>query len=244
MIQLRDVRKMFGDREVLAGVSFEVPAGGITALVGRSGVGKSVVSRCCLGLLRVDAGEVYIEGERIDAWPERRLTALRSRWPYVVQGAALLDWMSIVENVAVPLERALGLGAKEAWARAEATLEQLGLGDLGRRTPVEVGPGVRKRAAIARALALKPTGVLYDEPTTGLDASAARLIDSLILRAAREGTTSLVVTHDLASLRRIADRVVLLDDGRVAFQGSASEFFARADEHPAIRRFIGPARPR
>ena len=238
MIRLVGVHKRYAGRPVLAGVNLSVPAGGVSFVVGRSGAGKSVLSRCCVGLVRPDAGEVYVGAERIDAWPEHRLTELRRKVPYVVQGSALLDWLDLLENVRVPLVRGLGLSPAEATARAQAALDQVGLSDLARCSPQEVGPGARKRASIARALALSPQAVLYDEPTTGLDPAAARRVDEVIRAAAQRGTTALVVSHDLDSIARIADRVALLDGGQVAFWGSAAEMTARRDELPALRRFF------
>jgi len=240
MIRLVGVHKRFSGRPVLSGVDLEIPGGGVTFVVGRSGAGKSVLSRCCVGLMRVDAGEVHVDGERIDAWPERRLNELRRRVPYVVQGSALLDWMSLADNVCLPLVRGLGLPPAQARERAEAALAKVGLSDLASRAPQEVGPGARKRASIARALALEPKAVLYDEPTTGLDPAAARGVDEVIRALANQGTTALVVSHDLASIERIADRVAMLDEGVIAFHGTGREFFARNEEMPALRRFFRP----
>ena len=238
MIELRRVRKSFGTREILAGVDLEIPKGGVTFVVGRSGAGKSVLSRCCVGLLNVDGGEVWVDGERIDGWPEPKLNALRRRVPYVVQGSALLDWMTLGENVALPLTRALQVPLEEAQRRARTALGEVGLEELFHRRPPEVGPGSRKRASIARALALAPEAILYDEPTTGLDAAAARRVDRLIRAAADRGTTALVVSHDLTSIDAIADRVAVLDNGVIGFFGSGREFFAQRDENPAVRRFF------
>jgi phospholipid/cholesterol/gamma-HCH transport system ATP-binding protein len=134
--------------------------------------------------------------------------------------------------------RALGLGPEEAARRADAALDAVGLSTLASRAPPEVGPGARKQASIARALGLAPEAVLYDEPTAGLDAGAARAVDRLIRRTADLGATAVVVSHDLASLRLIGERVALLDGGRVAFQGGVGDFFAARDEHPAVRRFF------
>jgi len=238
MIQLVDVRKELSGRAVLRGVTLEIPRGGVTFVVGRSGAGKSVLSRCCVGLMRIDAGEVHVAGERIDAWPERKLSELRRRVPYVVQGSALLDWMTLVENVCVPLVGGLGLSAKEARHRAEEALGKVGLADLADRSPQEVGPGARKRASIARALALRPEAVLYDEPTTGLDPAAARGVDDVIRSLASEGTTALVVSHDLGSIERIADRVAVLDEGVIAFHGTSRDFFAQSQREAPLRRFF------
>ncbi|MGC4113684.1 MAG: ATP-binding cassette domain-containing protein [Myxococcales bacterium] len=238
MIRLIGVHKRFSGRPVLAGVNLELPSGGVTFVVGRSGAGKSVLSRCCVGLMRVDAGEVHVDGERIDQWPERKLNELRRRVSYVVQGSALLDWMSLVDNVCVPLVRGLEIKPVEARERAHAALAKVGLSDLADRSPQEVGPGARKRASIARALALAPKAVLYDEPTTGLDPAAARGVDDVIRELANQGTTALVVSHDLASIERISDRVALLDEGVIAFHGPGTEFFAKREELPALKRFF------
>ena len=239
MIRLVGVHKRFSGRAVLAGVDLELPDGGVTFVVGKSGAGKSVLSRCCVGLMRVDSGEVFVAGERIDAWPERKLNELRRRVPYVVQGSALLDWMTLSENICVPLRRGLGLSPSEANERAREALGRVGLSELAEQLPQEVGPGARKRASIARALALRPEAVLYDEPTTGLDPAAARGVDDVIAALAGQGTTALVVSHDLASIERIADRVAILDEGVIAFHGTGREFFARKEEIPALRRFFG-----
>jgi phospholipid/cholesterol/gamma-HCH transport system ATP-binding protein len=238
MIRLVGIEKSFAGRQVLCGLDLEVPESGVTFVVGRSGAGKSVLSRCCVGLLRPDAGEIWIAGERIDLWPERALIELRCRVPYVVQGSGLIDWMDLMDNVAVPLVRALRLPRAEARERARAALAQVGLSELEQKRPPEMGPGARKRAAIARALALRPRAILYDEPTTGLDAAAARRVDRLIREAARAGTTALVVSHDLKSLELIADRVALLDQGVVGYLGGVGEFFRAQEEHPAVRRFF------
>jgi len=238
MIRLVGVHKSFGGPPVLHGVDLEVPAAGVTFLVGRSGVGKSVLSRCCVGLLRVDSGEVHVSGERVDRWPDRKLNELRRRVPSVVQGSALLDWMSLRENVALALERGRAVCAAEARERADKALAQMELAPLSGRTPPEVGPGARKQASIARALALEPMAVLYDEPTPGLDAGEARRGDRLSRQSANRGTAALVVSHDLSSIEGIADRVAVLDEGVIAFLGSAQDFFRARDEVPAVRRFF------
>ncbi len=238
MIRLAGVHKSLGNRQVLEGVDLEVPARGVTFVIGRSGAGKSVLSRCCVGLMRVDSGEVWVDGARIHGWPERKLTELRREVPYVVQGSALLDWLTLAQNVEVPLVRGFGFQLAEAEERARDALVRVDLGELSEKCPPEVGPGVRKQVAIARALALRPKAVLYDEPTTGLDAEAARRVDRLIREAADAGTTALVVSHDLTSLKDVAERVAVLDEGVIAFHGTVPEFLERREEHPAIRRFF------
>lgn len=229
MIRLVQIRKRLSGRDVLAGVDLEVPASGVTFVVGPSGAGKSVLARCTVGLMRIDAGEVHVDGERVDLWPERRLSLLRRRCPYVAQGSGLLDWMTLRENVELPLRKCLRLSPAEARDRTLEALRRVGAEALADRYPREVGPGVHKRAAIARAVGLDPRAILYDEPTTGVDPATARRLDALVRSLADRGTAALVVSHDLESIRRISDRVALLWEGRIAFNGPPAAFFAGRD---------------
>ena len=238
MIALRGVHRSFGGRPILQGVDLALGRGALTFLVGRSGAGKSVLSRCAVGLLAIDRGAIEIDGVEITALSEAALNRLRCEVPYVVQGSALIDWLSLEENIEVPLTRALRLPRAEARERARAALSDVGLDGQQTRLPQELSAGDRKLLAIARALALAPKAIFYDEPTTGLDPHAARRVDELIQRHAAHGATSVVVSHDLDSIRRIAGRVALLDEGRIAFSGSASDFFAAEAQHPAVHRFF------
>ena len=238
MITLRHVHKAFGRRPILQGVDLTLPRGTLTFLVGRSGAGKSVLSRCAVGLLRADQGVIEIDGTEIGRLSESALNRLRSRVAYVVQGSALIDWLSAVENLEVPLTRALGLSRAQARQRACQALDDVGLGDQRDQKPQALSGGDRKLLAIARALALAPEAIFYDEPTTSLDPWAARRVDDLIRTHARQGTTSVVVSHDLTSIRRVAERVALLEEGRIAFNGTAEAFFAAENTHPAVHRFF------
>jgi phospholipid/cholesterol/gamma-HCH transport system ATP-binding protein len=223
-LSLRDVSKSFGASRVLDGLSVDIPLEGITFIVGRSGSGKSVLCRLGVGLLKPDQGTVTCLDEPVHTLPERALSRLRAEVPYLVQGPALLDWLTLLDNVALAKE-----GAK-ADGRALDALRKVGLETFATRFPPEVGPGVRKRAAIARALVLGPKALLLDEPTTGLDREAARQVNDALLAVRAQGVGAVVVSHDYPALSRLADRVVELKDGRVGYQGDAPGFLQRARE--------------
>lgn len=217
-LTLTGISKRFGDHLILEGLSVDVPLEGITFIVGQSGSGKSVLCRLAVGLLKPDAGTVELFGERVDLLPERKLTALRARAPYLVQGPALLDWLTLRKNVA------LADPPSEFDGRADQALERLGLTRFAERKPPEVGPGIRKRAAIARALVLGPEVLLLDEPTTGLDREAAGQVNEALELVRAQGLAVALVSHDYEALRRLADRVVQVKDKQVAFNGPARDF--------------------
>ena len=237
MVELRGVRKAFAGRPVLAGVDLDAGRGEVLFIVGTSGVGKSVTIKHLVGLLRVDAGEIWLDGQRIDHLPERAYPAIRRKVAMVFQSATLFDAMTLAENVALPLRKHQGLRAGPALAEARRRLDEVYLGELADRYPGEVSDGVRKRAAIARALTLEPEVVLFDEPTTGLDPINARRIDRLIRELAdRRGVTAIVVSHDLASIFSIADRIALLYRGVVHACGTPGEIRGSLD--PVVVQFI------
>lgn len=237
MIRMVGVHKAFGGKPVLAGLDLAVARGEVRFVVGTSGVGKSVTIKHLVGLLRVDAGEIWLDGVRIDQLPERAYGDIRRRVAMVFQSATLFDAMTLAENVALPLRKHRGLGATAALADARRRLSEVHLDGLADRFPAEVSDGVRKRAAIARALTLEPEVVLFDEPTTGLDPQSARRIDRLIRELAdRRGVTAMVVSHDLASIFSTADRIALIYQGRVRACGTPAEIRASAD--PVVSQFI------
>ena len=237
MIAFKNVHKAFGGRPVLAGLDLDVRKGEVMFVVGTSGVGKSVTIKHLVGLLRVDAGEIWLDGARIDTLPERAFAAIRRKVAMVFQSATLFDSMTLVDNVALPLRKHGGLRASAARAEARSRLEEVGLAALADCHPHEVGDGVRKRAAIARALTLEPEVVLFDEPTTGLAPIDARRIDRLIRELAdRRGVTAIVVSHDLASIFAIADRIALLYQGAVRACGAPTEI--RTSPDPVVQQFI------
>lgn len=217
-LRLENVVKRFGAATVLDGLTVEIPLVGLTFIVGKSGSGKSVLCRLGVGLLKPDAGDVTLLGERVDRMPERQLVSLRRRVPYLVQGPALLDWLTLEANVALA---AKGLPDD---GRVQRAVARMGLERLAQRRPPEVGPGIRKRTAIARALVLEPTCLLLDEPTTGLDKVAAEQVNDALAEVRAAGLGALVVSHDYGALAKLADRVVEVRQGRVGYQGPAAGF--------------------
>ncbi len=222
-LELRDVDKALGGHPVLRGVSLRAEPGKVLCVVGRSGAGKSVLTRIAIGLLQPDRGEVWLLGSRIDGLSRGKLRRARRGAGLVLQGAALLGWLSLLENVALPLRQGLGLRRREALGRAEEALRGVGLGDDAGLLPSRVSAGARQRAAVARALALEPRAVLYDEPTTGLDPLAARQVDQLIRASADRGASVLVVTHDMETVRTVADETLELAEGALRPQGTSTQ---------------------
>ncbi len=235
-IELRGVRKAFGRKVVLDGIDLEVRDGETLAVIGGSGVGKSVLLKTIVGLLRPDAGTAVVDGRDVRALAREELYELRRRVGYVFQFAALFDSMTVFENVAMGLRR-MRLPPGEIGARVEESLARVELEGFGPRWPAELSGGQRKRVGLARAIAFHPRYLLYDEPTTGLDPVTTAVIDGLILKLAGElAVTSVVVTHDMTSAYRIADRIGMLYDGRIRFLGTPDEIRVCAD--PVVRGFI------
>lgn len=237
MISFRDVTKSFGAKQVLRGVSFDVHPGEVFFIVGASGVGKSVLIKHLIGLLRPDGGEIWLDDDEISQLSERAMYPVRKRCAMVFQHSTLFDSLSCLDNVALPLRKHQGLSVQDAQQAALGRLAQVGMQDFAGRFPAELGDGMRKRVAIARALTLEPEYVLFDEPTTSLDPVSARRVDRLIRQLSDElGMTCLVVSHDLKSIFDIADRIVMLYQGHVKLLGTRDEF--RASDDPIIQQFI------
>jgi phospholipid/cholesterol/gamma-HCH transport system ATP-binding protein len=206
-------------------------------IIGTSGVGKSVTIKHLIGLLRIDEGEIWFDGARVDQLPESALAPLRKRIGMVFQSSTLFDSMTLAENVALPLRKHGGLRHKAALAAAHERLVQVYMGDYADRYPAELSDGMRKRAAIARTLALEPEVVLFDEPTTGLDPVSARRIDRLIRELADKlGVTAIVVSHDPPSIFGVADRVAFLYRGVVHVVATPADL--RASDDPVVQQFI------
>ena len=237
MLKIASVVKHFGPQAVLRGLSLELPLTGVTCLMGPSGAGKSVLAQLAVGLLRADAGRIELFGEDVTDLSERRWLVKRAELAYLAQGPALLDWLDLRDNLALALERRRHLGRAAARVAAEAALDEVGLLGEARRLPGEVGPGVTKRASMARALACRPRALVYDEPTTGLEPHAARQVDAVIARAAAQGIGAVVVTHDLDTVRALADRVVILSEGVVGADGDRTLLDHR--ELPAVAALLG-----
>ena len=236
MIQFDSVSKSFGARTVLDGFTLAIPDGQTTVLMGFSGSGKSVTLKHIVGLLEPDAGRVLVDGESVGDLEYDGLMRLRSRIGFVFQFAALFDSLSVYDNLALGLRRQ-ALPPEEISRRVAESLRLVELSGAEDRFPAELSGGMRKRVGIARAIALNPRYILYDEPTTGLDPVTTAAMDELMLRARRElGVTSVVVTHDVRSAFAVADRIAFLHQGRILLAGTAGEVRETAD--PLVRAFI------
>ncbi len=239
-IRCRDLEKAFHHKRVLRGASLEVHVGETLVLLGGSGSGKSVLLKHLNGLLRPDRGEVEIEGTALSGLDEERLVPVRRRLGMLFQQGALFDSLTVGENVAYPLHEHRLLPPDEIPARVHEALGMVDLAGTEPLMPSELSGGMRKRAALARALALEPRALLYDEPTTGLDPVVAARINHLIRDLQqRLGLTSVVVTHDLASAFFVADRIAFLHEGRIRFCGTPDE--ARASTDPYLHEFLTAA---
>jgi phospholipid/cholesterol/gamma-HCH transport system ATP-binding protein len=237
IVSLRGVHKRFGDNEVLRGVDLDVDEGSITVVIGPSGCGKSVLVKHVIGLLRPDSGSILVDGEDIVPMGEARLTEVRRKFGMLFQQSALFDSMNVLENVIFPLVEHRRMPRRQMRDLALTRLEQLGLHEVEHKFPSELSGGMRKRVGLARATILDPKIVIYDEPMTGLDPIMCENVEDMILTAQRElHVTSLVVSHDMASTFRMADRIAMLFDGRIRVQGSSGEVQASADD--MVRRFI------
>jgi ABC-type transporter Mla maintaining outer membrane lipid asymmetry ATPase subunit MlaF len=241
LIRFVHVYKGFEDQPVLEDVSFEVQRGEMVVVLGRSGVGKSVTLKHILGFLKPDAGEVYVGGREVFRLSEEELTEVRRRVTMVFQSGALFDSLTVGENVAYPLreraERGFELNEAMIQARVDELLALVELEGMRELMPSDLSTGMKRAVAIARALAAEPEAILYDEPTTMVDPLMAHRIGDLILKLKRQtGLTSVVVTHDMKLARKLADRVVFLVDGRVAFFGPVSQLDSSPE--PTIRDFI------
>ncbi len=236
-IELRGVDKAFAGVPVLRGLDLAVTRGEILYIIGTSGVGKSVTIKLLVGLLRADAGEIWFDGARLDQLSESAYAPLRKRVGMVFQSSTLFDSMTLAENVALPLRKHGGLSARAATAEARKRLAQVYMDGAADRFPAEMSDGMRKRAAIARTLALDPEVVLFDEPTTGLDPVSARRIDRLIRElAGSAGITAIVVSHDLPSILGVADRVAFLYQGRV--HALATPHALTTSPDPIVQQFM------
>jgi len=237
MIEARNLQKSYGSQKILDGVSFRIVNGESVVIIGRSGGGKSVLLKHLIGLLKPDSGEVLIDGENIELMNERQLLRIRRNFGMVFQGAALFDSMTVAENVAFGLRRHEHLTEVEISKRVAETLEMVDLPGTEGKNPAELSGGMRKRVGLARAIIYEPKIVLYDEPTTGLDPIVSDSIDKLIIRVRDTlKVTSIVVTHDMRSARRVGNRVMMLHEKKLYANATPQEFFASQD--PIVRQFV------
>jgi phospholipid/cholesterol/gamma-HCH transport system ATP-binding protein len=236
VIQFHDLRKAFDGQVVLNGFTLDVRDGETLVIIGFSGSGKSVALKHVVGLLHPDAGDVIVDGRAVSDLDRAGLTALRRDIGFVFQFAALFDSMTVADNVALGLRRR-GLSDEELAERVAEALALVDLTGTDAKLPAELSGGMRKRVGIARAIALRPRYLLYDEPTTGLDPVTSAVMDRLMVRAREHlGVTGLVVTHDMRSAYTVGDRIAMLYEGRVRQVGTVSEIQATVD--PVVRQFI------
>ena len=237
IVRLEHVTKSFDNHVVLDDLTLDIKRHRTTVVLGPSGTGKSVLLKHIVGLLRPDRGEVYFDGERIDQLSEHDLVAVRRKIGFLFQMGALFDSMTVEENIAFPLVEHTDLDSAQRGQRVDRGLRMVGLEGMQRKMPAELSGGQRKRVALARAISLEPSLILYDEPTTGLDPIRADVINELIVALGRQlGITSIVVTHDMNSANKIADHMVLLYDGKVVCKGDPEAF--RTTDNELVQNFI------
>jgi len=248
MIEIRGLAKRLGRRQVLEGLDLDIRTGETLVVLGPSGTGKSVLLKHVIGLMKPDAGSIRIDGEDIVELKEKELNLVRRRFGMLFQGAALFDSMTVGENVALAMqEHARDMTPEEVGRRVRERLDWVGLEEAEGMKPSSLSGGMRKRAGLARALAMDPEYILYDEPTTGLDPITADVINQLIRALQKRlNVTSVVVTHDIKSAFAVADRIVLLYEGHVVYDGTVDE--TRRTDDAMVRQFLegssrGPIQP-
>lgn len=238
IIRMEGVYKAFGDQEILRGMSFEVARGECLGLMGGSGTGKSVTLRHLIGLVQPDAGLVEVDGQDLTTIGKRDLAELRKRMGYVFQDGALINWLTVAENLALPLEENTSLGPAEIRDKVEEKLELVHVPGTGEKFPTELSGGMRRRVGLARALITDPEIILYDEPNAGLDPRIARSINGLMRELSEKlEVTSIVVEHRIECLKTVADEVIFLFDGQARVRAETEAFFKPTD--PELREFLG-----
>jgi phospholipid/cholesterol/gamma-HCH transport system ATP-binding protein len=237
MIEIKDLYKSFGNNQVLNGVNLNINKGETIVILGRSGCGKSVLLKHIIGLMRPDKGKIFIDGEEITAYNDEKLYHLRKRFGMLFQGSALFDSMTVEENVGLGLTEHTRLGKERIGEVVKEKLRLVGMAGVEDLKPAELSGGMKKRVGLARAIAMDPEFVLYDEPTTGLDPIMADVINELIISLRNTlSITSIAVTHDIVSAYKIADRIAMLYEGKIVFTGTPEETKNTTD--PVVRQFI------
>ena len=246
VLEVDHVSVQFGSQQVLRDISLSIGSAETVVILGESGCGKTVLLKTLIGLVRPSAGEIRFEGTSLSRLTDRQVASVRTRYGFVFQGAALFDSLSIFDNIAFPLREHTRIPESKVVEIVDDLLAEVGLPrSAAAKKPVELSGGMRKRAGLARALALEPPVVLYDEPTTGLDPIMSDVINELILRVShRGGVTSVVVTHDMQTARKVADRIIMLypllrlgpTDSQIVFEGTPAELDRCRD--PRIRQFV------
>jgi len=237
MIRFENVTKVLGRKTVLDNISFEIGEGETFVIVGLSGAGKSVTLKHMIRLMHPDSGKIYIDGENIVDLDRNALRRVREKFGVLFQSAALLQWMTVRDNVALPLREHTKTADEEILRKVNEKLEMLNLGDAGDKFPADISGGMQKRVGLARAIIMNPKIVLYDEPTSGLDPVTSRRIDEVIIdMRERLGITSVVVTHDLHSALAIGSRIMMLHEGRIVENAAPADFIRSKD--PTVKSFL------
>ena len=238
IIEVKNLTKRFGTKLVLDDVSLSIEKGKTTVVIGPSGCGKTVLIKHFIVLVRPSEGQVFFEGRRVDNLGERELSKVRTHFGYLFQEGALFDSMTVAENIMFPIRQNYQVkNGREVEDIVKVKLAMVGLDGFQNHYPARLSGGQRKRVALARAIALNPGVILYDEPTTGLDPIRSDIINELILKLSRElGVTTVVVTHDMKSAYKVADRIIMLHNGRVIADGDAD--YIRNHPHPVVQQFI------
>ncbi|GCD78356.1 phosphonate ABC transporter ATP-binding protein [Thermaurantimonas aggregans] len=231
MIRVENLRKKFGDTEVIKGISAEFYPGKVNLIIGKSGSGKTVFMKSLLGLFDIDGGEIYYSGEPLSQMDFKRRKALRTEMGMVFQGSALFDSLTVEENVIFPLKMFSVMSPKEMLDRVNFCLKRVNLENSNKKYPAELSGGMKKRVAIARAIAMNPKYLFCDEPNSGLDPQTSIVIDNLIREITQEfGITTVINTHDMNSVMEIGDNIILIKEGYKAWQGSKSEILSTDNE--------------
>ena len=242
MIRIRNIWKKFGEKQVLRGISFDVLNKETTVVLGRSGGGKSVLLKMIIGLIKPDSGSIEVDGKDVARMSYKELRALRFKFGFLFQGAALFDSMTVGENIGLSLRRHTGWTEKEIKESLQYALHVVGLDNVEHLMPSSLSGGMKKRVGLARAIALTPRYVLYDEPTTGLDMETADEINLLIKEMRMKlGVTSIVVTHDIHSAFIVGDRFAVLENGTALMTGTRDELQNSQDEE--VRKYINSSIP-
>ncbi len=237
MIEVQTLYKSFNTKPVLSGTTLTIAKGESLVIIGQSGCGKSVLLKHLIGLMKPDSGDVIVEGENIGKVTQERLYEIRQKFGVLFQGSALFDSMTVGENVSLGLREHTSMSETEIAERVTECLAMVSLPGVEEVKPAELSGGMKKRVGLARAIAMKPSYVLYDEPTTGLDPITADAINELIIRLnERLHVTTVVVTHDIVSAYKVADRIAMLHDGKVIYSGTPTQ--TRETDNPIVRQFI------
>jgi phospholipid/cholesterol/gamma-HCH transport system ATP-binding protein len=237
IIEIKDLHKSFGSSQVLTGINLDIDEGSTCVILGGSGSGKTVLMKHMIGLLTPDSGRVVVDGEDVQGLGAEEWARVRRKFGMVFQAAALFDSMTVYENVSFPLREHTHVSEAESREIVRKKLSIVGLKGVEEKYPADLSGGMRKRVGLARAIILDPKIVLYDEPTTGLDPITTDYVDEMILDAKRElGVTSVVISHDIASAFKVADKIAFLYQGQIVEQGPGPQL--RNSQHPAVKHFL------